>query len=119
MALAYLVLAFLLVGIFPTGARAQHGHDAGHLEYSRWQSLRTINCCNSDDCGFLRDDELRQGAEGDEVKIRDKWCPVKPMHFLTQGKSPDWSRAHACVVKGSYFPDDCERLLCFLGAPKT
>jgi len=98
---------------------AQHNHDEGHLQYSQWQSQRTTNCCNSDDCGFLKDDEWRQGAEGDQIKIRDKWCPVKSMHYIIKGKSPDWTHAHACVIKHGYFPDDCDRLLCFVGVPKT
>jgi hypothetical protein len=74
---------------------AQHNHDEGHLDHSQWRSGRTINCCNSEDCGFLRDDEWRHGKEGDEIKIQGKWCPVKPTHYITEGKSPDWSHAHA------------------------
>ena len=115
----YFAAAFLFA-IFPSGVMAQHNHDAGHLDYSQWQSRRTINCCNSNDCGFLKDDEWRQGVQGgEEIKIRDKWCPVKPIHYLTQGKSPDWTRAHACVVNLGNFSDDCERLLCFVGVPNT
>jgi hypothetical protein len=72
MAWFYFLTAFLFLVFFQTGAIAQHNHDEGHLEYSQWQSQRTMNCSNSDDCGFLKDDEWRQGAEGDEIKIRDK-----------------------------------------------
>src|SRR5215475_14129772 len=111
--------AFLALVSYPTRAMAQHNHDEGHLQYLQWQSQRTTNCCNSNDCGFLKDDEWRQGAEGDQIKIRDKWCPVKTMHYITKGKSPDWTHAHACVIKHGYFPDDCDLLLCFFGVPKT
>ena len=38
---------------------------------------------------------MQHGEQGEEFKISDKWCPVKPIHYLTQGKSPDWIRAKA------------------------
>jgi hypothetical protein len=98
---------------------AQHNHDEGHPDYSQWQSLKTTNCCNSNDCGFLNDDEWRQGPAGVEIKIRDKWCLVRPMHYIIKGKSPGWTHAHACVVKLGNFSNDCDRLPCFAGVPKT
>lgn len=105
------------IAIFP--AHAQHNHAAGHADYSSWSSQKTQNCCNNMDCGALNDDEWRESIDGVEIKILGEWCSVKPEHFLTRGKSPDWSRAHACVQRGAYVTKPtCERLLCFVGAPR-
>jgi hypothetical protein len=56
-----------------------------------------------------------------QVKVRGKWCPVLPEHFIIKGKSPDWNKPHACIntdVRTSY-GDDCERLLCYSGKGGT
>ncbi len=95
---------------------------SGHNEYTTWASHKADNCCNNMDCGVLNDDEWRETTEGTEINISGQWCPVRPEHFIIRGKSPDWSKAHACIqpdVKystGRKMP--CERLRCFSGTPK-
>jgi hypothetical protein len=100
-----------------TCSNAQHGHEDGHLDYENWSSKKTANCCNNEDCGYLASDEWRQNIQGDEVKIQNQWCPVKPEHYITKGKSPDWTKAHACIAKGGSYANVCDRLLCFAGMP--
>ena len=115
-------LIVLLLTLFVTESEAQHNHAHGHNDYATWSSAKASNCCNNMDCGVLDDDEWRETAEGTQVKISGQWCPVKPEHLIIHGKSPDWSKAHACVqpdVKystGRKMP--CERLLCFSGTAK-
>ncbi len=101
--------AFLL---FMAGVSAQHNHSAGHSEYQGWSSGKVGNCCDDRDCGALRDDDVRETQTGPQVRIDGQWCPVQRQHYLTRGKSPDWSVPHACV---SVQPaaDPCDRLLCF------
>lgn len=100
------------------GAQAQHNHGHGHHEYQNWSSGKVANCCNRDDCGGLQSTELRETATGPQVLIAGEWCPVLREHYLTRGKSPDWSVAHVCVGKNPYWlsKPPCERLLCFLSA---
>jgi hypothetical protein len=114
------ILLAMLLSLIPALARAQHNHDAGHAEYQDWASERTSNCCNNQDCGALNDDEWRETTRGTEIRIKGKWCPVKKEHFIFKGRSPDWQHAHACVQnRDTYQPaDDCDRLLCFTGAPR-
>jgi hypothetical protein len=114
----YAVLTTAVV-LFATNSQAQHGHDEGHYDYSNWASKKTGNCCNDKDCGFLSADEWRETARGDEVKILGQWCPVKAEHYIIKGKSPDWTKAHACVAKGAdhMYSNPCDRLLCFAGMP--
>lgn len=105
---------------FTTLANAQHNHAQGHNIYQGWSSQKTSNCCNNDDCGDLLDDEWRETATGTEIKVLDQWCPVLQEHYITKGKSPDWTKAHACVNKNINFSPAsvCDRLLCFSGLPK-
>lgn len=93
----------------------EYRHLAGHADYNNWSSGKTANCCNNDDCHLLEDGEWRETDHGDEIKILDQWCPVEQRHYVTRGKSPDWDKAHACILTTGdhYFP--CERLLCFMG----
>jgi hypothetical protein len=96
---------------------AQHNHARGHNDYLGWSSGKINNCCNNDDCGTLKDDEVRETATGTQVLIAGEWCPVLREHYITRGKSPDWNATHACVGKTPYYTamPPCERLLCFSG----
>jgi hypothetical protein len=116
------VLPLLLGMALVPAASAQHHHAGGHDAYRTWASQKTDNCCNKQDCGALRDDEWRETVAGPEVRISGQWCPVRTEHFLVSGKSPDWSRAHACIQPDVKYSTGrktpCERLLCFAGTPK-
>jgi len=116
-------LIVLLLTLFVTESEAQHNHAHGHNDYATWSSAKASNCCNNMDCGVLDDDEWRETAEGTQVKISGQWCPVKPEHLIIHGKSPDWSKAHACVQPDVKYSTGrktpCERLLCFSGTPKS
>jgi hypothetical protein len=115
-----LIVPLLL--LFATDAMPQHNHAEGHNEYATWASHKATNCCNNMDCGALNDDEWRETPEGTQVKISGQWCPVLPEHFIIRGKSPDWSKAHACVQPDVKYSTGrktpCERLLCFSGTSK-
>lgn len=113
-ALGLIALAGLIIVGCTIRAHGQHNHAAGHGDYKDWASQRVGNCCDNRDCGTLKDDEVREGVNGPEVKISDQWCPVLQIHFLIRGKSPDWNVAHACVSRNHTLPS-CERLLCFSG----
>ena len=101
-----------LVAVFSFQAQAQHNHGAGHDEYQGWASRKVSNCCNNQDCGALKPDEIRETDTGPQVLISGQWCPVLREHYLTRGRSPDWSTPHACV-RQSQAIDPCDRLLCF------
>lgn len=124
--LATLLLALLLQSCGTTmPALAQHNHSHGHGDYKSWASGKTENCCDDRDCGSLKDDEWRESAAGTEVKIEGQWCPVQREHWLKRGKSPDWNKAHACIVPRRPLCDEdgchddtrspCDLLLCFSG----
>ena len=120
MRLRTFALPLSLALVFLPAASAQHNHAEGHADYMTWASKKTGNCCNNVDCGSLKDDEWRETESGTEIKILGQWCPVQQEHFIIRGKSPDWSRAHACVNKNlSLTTAPCQRLLCFAGVPKT
>ena len=91
-------------------ALAQHNHELGHSEYQNWSSQKVSNCCSSQDCSGVDDSAIRQTANGTEIKIDGEWCPVLREHYLTRGKSPDWSVNHACIRQTG---SGCDRLLCF------
>jgi hypothetical protein len=114
------VFLFFVFGLMP--AVAQHNHGEGHHDYLTWSSTKTDNCCNNQDCGELKDDEWRETNTGIEIKIAEQWCPVRQEHFIIRGKSPDWSKAHACIQADVNFStgrkSPCERLLCFAATPK-
>lgn len=93
-------------------------HAQGHNSYRDWASKKTGNCCNNQDCRWLADAEWREDPVT-EVKIDGEWCPVKPEHLLVKGKSPDATKAHACIDRRTVKLPACERLLCFTGVPKT
>lgn len=93
-------------------ALAQHNHAQGHSQYQNWQSLKTGNCCNDQDCGSIDDRDVRQTNTGPEVLIAGQWCAVQTQHRLTRGKSPDWGVNHACVSRDTSL-SPCDRLLCF------
>ena len=109
-------LAATLAAAFSFSALAQHNHDHGHPDYKNWRSERAPHsCCNDEDCSGIEDTEVRQTATGTQVRIEGQWCPVFPQHFLTRGKSPDWSVNHICVRSSKYMSGGpCERLLCFM-----
>ena len=114
LATAYLVLVILwAVAVYVLPAKAQHNHERGHNDYMGWSSGVTPNCCNNQDCGSLRADEVMQTTFGTSVWIDGEWCPVLPMHYA-RGRSPDWNTAHACI---SHSPaiQGCAKLLCFMG----
>lgn len=116
----YLLVAWLcivaIIWLAIRHAAAQHNHDSGHHEYLNWASRKVANCCNNRDCGSLTDDDIRNGAEGQEIKIAGEWCPVRHEHYLVRGRSPDLSVPHACIGTGPAWIDrpPCERLLCFV-----
>lgn len=95
--------------------RAWPQHNAGHNDYQYWSSQKVANCCNNQDCMALDDSSVRDGLDGQEVKIGNLWCPVEQRHRLIRGKSPDWSANHACISPWTANPNQCERLLCFTG----
>jgi hypothetical protein len=113
----------IAIALYPKPAPAQSVHERhaqGHDEYLNWSSERTEYCCNSDDCHFLNDDEVRETPVGKEVLVHARtheptWCPVKPEHYIIKGKSPDWNKSHACVNTKSTYSDPCAALLCFAG----
>lgn len=111
------LLGVLLVLLVTFPAWPQHDHAQGHNEYQNWASKKTGNCCNNDDCGVLKDEEIRETTTGPEVAIDGLWCPVRPEHYIIRGKSPDWNKPHACIGKKSatYPVPPCERLLCYSG----
>jgi len=114
------LLATAILLFQPAVSLAQHNHAEGHPDYALWASRKTDYCCNNQDCGALQPDEWRETNAGTEVKILDQWCPVLPEHFLIRGKSPDWSKPHACINKSSSITTaPCLRLLCFSGMPKS
>jgi hypothetical protein len=86
-------------------------------------SRKASDCCNNMDCGALKDHEWRETSEGTQIKISEQWCQVRPEHYIIRGKSPDWSKARACVQPDVKYSTGrktpCERLLCFSGAPKS
>jgi hypothetical protein len=116
------IFPLLLTLAFVPPASAQHNHAGGHNAYVTWASKKADNCCNNQDCGALQTDEWRETVGGTEVKISGQWCPVRSEHFIISGKSPDWTRAHACILPDVNYStgrkSPCERLLCFAGAPK-
>jgi hypothetical protein len=115
LAAAYLLFVAAFFGaMYAVPIYAQHNHERGHNDYKGWSSGKTPNCCDNQDCGALKDDEVRQTDSGTEVLISGEWCPVLRQHWTKPGaRSPDWNTAHACIRKSS--PTNCERLLCFMG----
>jgi hypothetical protein len=106
-----------LVAAFSFSALAQHNHGAGHGEYQGWASGVTPNCCDNRDCGALKETEHRQTATGPQILIDGEWCPVLRQHYLTKGRSPDWSTPHACIrIKHPAATPGCDRLLCYTPA---
>lgn len=114
--LTALVLAYSV--LFMRGVRAQDRHHQGHNDYLNWSSGVTENCCNSTDCRYLEDNEVRESSAGTLINIGGQWCPVEQKHRIKKGQSPDWSKYHACVQPdvnysaGKKAP--CDRLLCFV-----
>jgi hypothetical protein len=113
------IAVVIVVGVFK--ANAQHNHDEGHHDYTEWMSGRTWNCCNEKDCGDLNEDEVRETPTGTEVLVKTednepKWCPVTKQHFLIKGRSPDWSKPHACIINAntSHYSNPCDAFLCFV-----
>lgn len=118
--LRILPFAFLITLVLLLAASAQHNHGDGHHDYLTWASKKTNNCCNNVDCGSLQDDEWRETPKGAEVQILGEWCPVLEEHFIIRGKSPDWTKPHACVNKNvNLTTHPCQRLLCFASVPKS
>lgn len=118
--LALLVHTIALAQQEPAGSDPFYqSHAAGHNDYVNWASRKTANCCNNQDCGELADENWRKTNEGVEIKIDGEWCPVLPEHYLTKGKSPNWSKAHACIIRLNHNQTTpCNRLLCFAGLPE-
>jgi hypothetical protein len=108
-----IIVIFLLLFLYPVWAQ-ENRHALGHHDYQDWASKKTNNCCNNDDCHYLAEDEFRETQEGTELKIGNKWCPVKDEHFVIKGKSPDWSKLHACINMSASYGDECDRILCFM-----
>lgn len=101
--------------------RVQHNHAQGHNDYANWSSRKIQNCCNNDDCGEAQDEDVQDTPQGTFVRIEKEWCPVLSQHYITKGKSPDWSKSHVCVGKSTYYMalPPCERLLCYSGKGGT
>lgn len=123
MSLKKSVFVLLLVTLWsPSNAQDRHSH--GHNDYLNWSSEVTANCCNSTDCRYLEDSEVRENSAGTAIEISGQWCAVEQKHRIKKGQSPDWSKYHACVqpdhanwsrpdgTVGKKAP--CERLLCFV-----
>lgn len=105
------LMIFALFLLAMSRASAQHNHDAGHHEYQDWRSERAPqSCCNDQDCSGVDDSKIRQTFTGTQILIDGEWCPVLREHWLTKGKSPDWSVNHACINR---YGTGCWRLLCF------
>lgn len=118
-----LPILILLAWLAP--AKAQEHHELGHLEYKNWVNAEGTGCCNNQDCGVLRDDQVRETENGVDVFVGfagepKKWCHVMAKHYVKKGKSPYWGAAHACVrapyvdESGTATMDVCERLLCYM-----
>jgi len=106
---------FLGLSSLPMWAQdMEHRHALGHGEYTDWASKKTNNCCNNEDCHYLTESDFRETADGTELKVGNKWCPVKEEHFVIRGRSPDWSRLHACINNYTSYQDQCDRILCFM-----
>lgn len=119
------ILASLLCLAFPVFALVLaddyqgHNHDLHHAQYQTWQSNSGFNCCNDRDCGELPEDRIRENGQNIEVKVDDEWCPVLHEHLLKVGKSPDWSKAHACILAPhSILGTPCQRFKCFVDRAK-
>lgn len=99
-----------------TPSRGQlENHDLHHAQYQNWQSKIGFHCCNNKDYGELADKDVRDAGDHHEVRIDDQWCPVLEKHLLSVGKSPDWSRDHACILSSATGQPPCDRLKCFKG----
>ncbi len=127
--LAFGCLLFATLGYLKT-APGQHtieqnsGHDLYHAEYQTWTSKSGFNCCNNQDCSPLADDHIKEEGAYTKVRVDQpdgsfEWCPVLPEHLLKVGRSPDWSRAHACILSPLAGRAPCERLKCFTDKVKS
>ena len=112
------VVALLLLPTAPV--QAQHNHAQGHPDYQHWVNKVGRECCNSQDCVELREQDERTTATGGiEVRVEGKWCPIKPHHYLQTGNAPNWSTSHVCVLKAAPWQimPVCDRLLCYQPKP--
>lgn len=109
----------LLAGAFFAKPVFGHDHHRHHASYRNWQSPKTDNCCNHQDCADLPASRYRQTAAGEFVEIAGQWCPVLAVHRLKRGSSPDMSVPHACIRVAPNPDDQCERLLCFVSGGGT
>jgi hypothetical protein len=97
-------------------AWGQHNHAEGHDEYKNWFSRDGAACCNKSDCGTVKPEDERIENGQHQIKVENKWCPIKPGMYLRTGKSPDWSSSHACVWPdwSGNNTDPCSRLKCYM-----
>ena len=53
------------------------------------------------------------------MKIAGEWCPMKAEHYISKGKSRDWTKTRAWVAKGAgdMYSNPRDRLLRFAGMP--
>jgi hypothetical protein len=120
-AFAVIIVIGLLFGTLFIGPNAwsQEGHHLGHAHYQNWVNGLDKGCCNDHDCGSIKDELVRDTAQGTFVHIDGKWCQVQPHHYLKRGNAPNWSTAHVCVRLNysSSDSDPCERLLCYQPKP--
>lgn len=111
----FLSICFFVVLPFGTTAQEHHQH---HNTYQGWASEVTNNCCNNQDCSDIAEDRVRESVHGTEIEISGAWCPVEKKHRIIRGKSPDWSKYHACIQPDVNYATGkkppCERLLCFV-----
>lgn len=115
--IAVVALALAFGMLFMRGVRAQEHHQY-HNDYQNWASEVTNNCCNNQDCSDIAEDRVRENAGGTQINIDGQWCPVELKHRIIRGKSPDWSKYHACIQPDVAYSTGkkppCERLLCFV-----
>lgn len=90
------VLVFVVVALFTTGARG-HEHHRHHAEfYSKWKTPHGTSCCNNSDCAPISDKDVRVQGEAIEVRIEGEWTPV-PADRIRPYQAPDMN-SHLCNV---------------------
>src|SRR5438552_13981035 len=93
-----------------------------HDTYHDWQNQKGDECCADEDCYALDDNDIKEIGSDIFVRVSGRWCEVMPWMYLKQGKSPDWSHHHVCVMpplRAPLFVEPCARLVCFQPKPSS